>query len=245
MNNREDLFHFTLKFDDEELSLTPHNAFNVKLLAELLTRLHDALNISNEEDEIILSEIKSNCYAPTITTASSMTNSNLHSLHQKISESDYKGFGTKQKAYAKTIGKIVKKGIYLDVYNPDKSFIKRIREVNIKEEKRIISENDTIVGMITRIGSRNLDGNAMIHITNQDKEVEVSAEDEEKLLKYFKKRELRFNVTKTYELKGKNIQKIELNSFQVLERSSFVSAIHEFRENYGEKFFENLQKETE
>ena len=55
-------FDFTLRFDDEDHSLTSRNGLPIEKLGELLLSLSKAVN-SDDKNPLILSEIRGNCYA--------------------------------------------------------------------------------------------------------------------------------------------------------------------------------------
>ena len=82
-----EFYDFTLRFDNEDHSLTAKNGLPIEKLAELLLSLSKSVN-TDEKNPLILSEIRGNCYAIQVTTPIFTVHENLKVVHRKISEND-------------------------------------------------------------------------------------------------------------------------------------------------------------
>ena len=83
--------------------------------------LIDLTNALGKGHEIVLSEIRGNCYALNIATKQHITYEILKVIHKKVSDNDFAGLNSDQKKYANTLKVVLhKEKAYLDIYTQDK-----------------------------------------------------------------------------------------------------------------------------
>lgn len=221
-------FDFTLRFDDDNHSLTAKNGLSVKDLSELLSSLYEALNVS-DADKLVLSEIRGNCYAINLTTDNELVHENLKVVHKKISTNDYQGLNKKQIKYANKVKSILKDHLYLQAYDESKKFNVEVVEINIPKLPEFYHEITSVYGIITSIGGRSIDGASYIRINGHNYDIKVTSSQEKKLIPYFKKNKMRLILNKKLSTDDKQVKSAELESFEETTNISFNENIEKSR----------------
>lgn len=75
----------------------------------------------------------------------------------------------------------------MNVYDPDKTFNLKIRSISIPKRVECYYEIDDIYGIIASIGGKSIDSRPCVKLSGLNYEIFVTAAQESKLLKYFKK----------------------------------------------------------
>ena len=197
-------FDFTLRFDDEDHSLTSRNGLPIEKLAELLLSLSKAVN-SDDKNPLILSEIRGNCYAFQVSTPVLTIHEALKVVHSKISHNDFSGLNTEQKKYATKLKAILGNRLTLHAYNANKDFEVEVAEIVIPKQPDFYYEIGSVYGIITSIGGNAVNGKTVIHVNKIPYDIEVSSKQEEELIKFYKKTRIRFLVRKKVSADKKEI----------------------------------------
>lgn len=226
-------FHFILRFDNDEHSLTALEGLPAGRVGELLLALSQALELKTSQ-RLVLSEIRGNCYALQLTTQSISVHERLKIIHNKVSENDYKGFTVEERKYVQTLKSVIGGKLYLNVYDESKSFKVKIREINLPKSPDYYFETASAYGIITSIGGNSLDGKSYIKINQEDFQIEINRKQEYSLLNHYKKNRLRFNIRKKINFETDKISSAALMDFEVLEEKTFADAAAEFRTKHPE-----------
>lgn len=234
-----EFYDFTLRFDNEDHSLTAKNGLPIDKLAELLLSLSKSVN-TDEKNPLILSEIRGNCYAIQVTTPVYTVHENLKVVHRKISENDFSGLNNDQKKYASKLKSILGNKLTLSAYDNNKSFEVELSEIVLPAQPEYYYEIGTIYGIITSIGGSAVDGKAVIHVSKVAYDIEISNEQEIKLLNHYKKDKIRFLIRKKLTTEKKDIVSAKLESFEVLTKNDFVTTVKDIRNTLPEDFFNDL-----
>lgn len=228
-------YHFTLRFDDEQHSLTRFNGLPAPRVGELLVSLSEALNIGKSQ-LLVLSEIKGNCYALDLTTESLIVHENLKVIHKNISENNYKGLNIEQRKYAQTLKSIMGGRLYLKAYDKDKGYQITVEKIELPKIPTHYFEIGTAYGIITAIGGNTLDGKAHIKINQEDYNIEISPRQEQGLINEYKKSRLQLSVKKKISVETDKIISAELLDFEVLSEQSFRELAERFRQKHPTAF---------
>lgn len=238
-------FDFILRFDDPNHTLTAKNGLSIKELAELLSSLYDAVNVSNR-DTLVLSEIRGNCYALNLTTNNELIYENLKVVHRKISNNDYDGLNKKQIHYAEKVKTILKENLNLQAYDDLQTFKFEVSEINIVQDLPLFYyEINSEYGVVTSIGGRSVDGVSNIRIEGKNYDIKVSSEQEKEILPHFKKNRLRLVLNKKTSTDDKEVKGARLESFEVIENATFYNKIEDVNEELSNKIFEAFKERFE
>lgn len=232
----------TFRFDDEYNSLTRYNGLSIEDLAKFLKALSGAIH-SGKDDKMVLSEIKSNCYAPVISTQNVTQFEGIKVLHEKISKGDIRGMNQNQKSYYNTLSSILKDNLSLNIYDKTKSYYKTIERLKEPDIYPYYYQTNAFKGQLTKIGSRNIDSKNTIYISSYPLEIEINKEQDSALMKYYKHSVLEFYLTERINKNSGKTELAVLDDFTVIsieERQHFFDAISTIRSKFGRYFSETL-----
>lgn len=230
----------TFRFDDEVNPLTKHIGLPIDIFAQFLSSLAEAMNIKQSKD-LVVSEIKGNCYAPVISTSSITKYNELKTLHDQISKNEYGNLNHKQKQYARTLKALLGSTLSLNVYDLNKEFYKTISEITIQNKHPFYYESTSVRGTVTRIGGRFIDSKTKINISNYEHDIEINSQQDENLKEYYKKGILEFYITQKINSEKKNVEYAVLDDFIFLYSTidgdrTFSQSLINIREKHGEYF---------
>lgn len=228
-------YSFTLRFDDEQHTLTRFNGLPVQRVGELLVSLYEALSIGKNQ-LLVLSEIKGNCYALELTTETLTVHENLKVIHKNISQNNYKGLNLAQRKYAQTLKSIMGDRLSLKAYDKDKDYEVRMAKIELPQTPSYYFEIGTVYGIITAIGGNTLDGKAIIKINQEDFNIEVTPKQEKALVGEYKKSKLRLSIRKKINFETDKIVSAELLDFEILSEQSFSELAEQFRKKHPSAF---------
>ncbi len=218
-------YHFTLRFDDDEHSLTAYEGLPAGKVGDLLVSLSSALNLK-KSTSLVLSEVRGNCYALQLTTGSKTIHENLKIIHKQVSENDYRGFTVEERNYVHTLKSIIGDRLSLSAYDESKEFKVQVQKITIPKNPDFYFEAASVYGIITSIGGATLEGKAHIGINQEHFKIEISPTQEKVLLNHYKKNRIRLNIKKKINFENDRIVSAELLDFEILsERSLSESAV--------------------
>lgn len=232
-------YDLTLRFDNEDHSLTAKNGLPIDKLAELLLSLGKCVS-ADDKNPLTLSEIRGNCYAIQISTPVFTQHENLKVVHKKISENDFSGLNMDQKKYAIKLKSILGTKLSLTAYDSEKNFNVEVSDILLPTLPEYFYEIGSIYGIITSIGGSAIDGKTVIHVNRVPYDIEISNQQESELLNFYKKDKIRFLVRKKLTSEKKEIISAKLEAFEVLQEKGFVKAVSEIRNNLSNDFYNNL-----
>ena len=236
-------YDFTLRFDDEDHSLTQRNGLPIDKLADLLLSLSKAVG-ADERNPLILSEVRGNCYAVQVSTPVLTVHETLKVVHGKISHNDFTGLNTDQKKYAGKLKILLGGKLYLTAYDKEKAFEVEVSEIKMPKQVDYFYEVGSIYGQITSIGGASVEGKAVIHVNKVGYDIEVNSRQEGELLKYYKQNKIRFLVRKKVSAEKNEIVSAILEDFEVISDKSFYEVASEIRKNLPDSFYDFLNSEN-
>lgn len=242
-----DFLELTFRFDDHQNSLTRYNGLPVDVFAAFLKSISEALEIKNSHD-LVVSEIKGNCYAPVLSTSSATKYAEIKVLHEAIALNNYGNLTGKQINYAKSLKNILGSKYYLEVYDKDKSYFRKIDEIAILSKVKYYFESTSIRGTVTRIGGKTLDSKPKILISTFDKDIEISEIQDEALKSLYKTGMLELYIVQKVNTTTNQIESAVLDDFIILKHqnteTNFAENIEKLRNTFGEKISEYLNRES-
>ena len=231
-----DYFDITFRFNDKDKTLSRFNGLSIETLAEFLKSLHTVTK-GISEDGLVLSEIKGNCYAIVCSTPSLTTSEYIQTLHSQIASGSFSGLKAKEKEYSYKILDLLDDNLTLNVYNKDKSFYKTIVKTELPKVFPFFHETDSVSGILTRIGGRNINTKNTIMVSSYPGEIEITNHQDKKLKNYYKSGVLEFYITKKINKNTLKVEKTTLDDFiEVKEFPSFVESVLDIQSKYGEYF---------
>lgn len=231
-----DYFDITFRFNDKDLALDRFNGLSIDTLAEFLESLH-MVTKGISDDKLVLSEIKGNCYAIVCSTPNITTSDYIKNLHSHIASGDFSVLKPREKAYGQKIMNILADNLTLNVYNNDKSFYKTIKKTVMPKTFPYFYETDSVTGILTRIGGRNIDTKNTIMVSSYIGEIEITKSQDRKLKDYYKNGILEFYFTKRVNKETLKIEKTTLDGFsEVITPSSFIEGVLNIKSKYGDYF---------
>lgn len=233
-------YDFTLRFDNDEHSLTAKNGLPIDQLAEVLSSLFKAVNLAKDE-HLVLSEIRGNCYALNLSTNSVTAHEKLKVIHKKISDNDYIGLNNDQRKYANKLKLILSSGLSLQAYDHDKKFKVDVIEVELPKSPDFYFEICSVYGIVTSIGGATLDGKATVHINRSSFEIEVNEKQERELIKYYKKGKLRFVINKRIDVQTNIVKDAIMIDYEIIISDKLSSYGQKLREKLGETLYKSLE----
>jgi putative lipoic acid-binding regulatory protein len=196
--------------------MSANNGLSIDLVGELLVSLGRAVGLK-KEDELTLSGIKGNCYALDFTTNSEPLYSSMEIVHKKISENEFSGFNSDQRKYAAKLNSIIRdKGCRVNFYNSSKTFNYKIVNISLESKVESYFEIDSVYGIIASIGSSSLDSQPSIKLSKEGYDIHITGDQEQKLVKHFKKSRLLLTVKKKINFETNKIESASLIDFEVM-----------------------------
>lgn len=237
-----DYFELTFRFDDQDNSLTRFEGLSIEDLMRFLKALDGAISSNNH---LVLSEIKGNCYAPVISTPVKTEFEEIKSLHSEIERGNYNSLNKGGKSYFRYISNLLDKGITFSIYDQGKDFYKNIETLPIRKNYPYLYNTNQITGVLTQIGSRNLQSKNIIFVDSYPIEIKISHTQEEQLKDYFKAQKVVFNITEKVNKETGKLEQAELDDFAILKaEKSIYETIDAVREHHGDYFATRLNKSS-
>ena len=229
-------YDFTLRFDNDEHSLSAHNGIPADEVGKILIDLTKALG---EGHKIVLSDIKTNCYALNITTHHIATHDILKAIHTRIGKNDFSGLNGEQRKYADTISRVMRRqGVYLDVYTHDKNdYYVKVMDIVIPEKPKHYFEIGSVYGKITAIGGKTLNGKANIKINDGHFDIEVTPTQEKMLLAHYKKTKLLLTIKKKIDFDSNTILSAILEDYEEVGERDFFIGLKKLSDSYPNGLF--------
>lgn len=228
-------FDLTFRFDNEEQPMSRYNGLPLGELIRFFNALYKT--IPGDKSQLVLSEVKGNCYAPVVSTPNPIQYDAIKNLHSRIASGDYGGFNKNERNYTNTIIEMTSGSISLNVYDKEKKFYKSYQKIKPPKEYQHFYETQAIKGVLTRIGGRNLDSKISIFVNTYPHEIIITAAQDKALSANYKSKELEFHITERINKKTEKVDLAVLDSFKVLEASrTLYDNIKEVRKEYGSYF---------
>ncbi|MEJ7678843.1 MAG: hypothetical protein WKG06_13490 [Segetibacter sp.] len=118
----------------------------------------------------------------------------------------------------------------VQAYDDEKNFRVFVDEIVLPKVSDFFYDISSIYGVLTSIGSRQLNTRSTIHIMGCNYEVEVtSLTGERTLLNHYKKGQLRFRIQRKVNLETKEIKSAVLESFEPVSNDNFFDIAEQIR----------------
>jgi hypothetical protein len=229
-------YTLTIRFDNEDHSLSSVNGLPISTLGELLVLLGKAVGLK-EGDNLTLSGIKGNCYALDFYTDSESIRRKTERIHRQIAENDCAGFNPDQRKYVSGLMKIIGGKYRVNVYDELKSFNYRIATTEETQDVDFYFEVEDVYGVITFIGSSNMDSAPSIKLSGEGYDIHVNSEQERRLIRHFKKDRLLLTIRKKVNFQTEKTESATLIDFEVAGDDSerFFDRAEKLKASYGKR----------
>lgn len=231
-------FDFTIRFDDDLHTLDAKNGIPLEQVSDLLSTMSKALNLQ-PDGKVVLSAIKGNCYALQLTSNSFTKFEELKVVHKKISNNDFSGINNEWKKYAGKLRHIMGDKYKVQAYDDEKNYRVFLDEIVLPKAPEFFYDITSVYGVLTSIGSRQLNTKSTIHIIGLNYEVEISPLQEKELIKYYKNGNLRFRIQRKINLETREVKSAVLESFELVSNANFFDIAEQIREKYKDITFIN------
>ena len=224
-------YKYILKFDDENHTFSAENGLSLEDFLRITGALQKSVS-----GKIVVSGIISASYDIEFTTENPITLAEIEEIHNKIVEKNIGGFNRNQQNYVKELNAYLDKNPNVSLYgqNPAKQEVpKLVSRVEIKKTVDFYYETGTLIGIITSIGGKDVEGKSTIHINNNTYDIEISPTQEKALLPYFKEKKLRFYIAKKIDIRTAEIKSAILESFDIVSDKNFFKNLKEFKDKYS------------
>jgi|GEM_PF-1675785 len=229
---------FSLRIDDKSHSLTKEDGVPIDLIGELLHSLSKAIEVP--ESQVVLHEIRGNCYALGFVTNDERSYSNFKIVHQNINANPIHNLTPSEREYAKVINKVIKKHkVFIEALDRDNNRLVKIVKLPEVETKGHIHYTDTIYGTIIVLGSRNEEKLSMVVKTTDGTKptIHISEEQEDELRKHLEYVYRKADFKMTLKVRSSLIKDdyhYTLESFEIPSRSTLFEELEIVRnENPG------------
>lgn len=225
----------TFRFDDENHSLSRENGFPINILSDFLQSLFKVSESLSKD--IMLYEVRGNCYAMDIISHDLSVIGYLQDLHDRISENNIISLNRKEIEYTRKIDKILsERKIYLNVKND--GYNKVIKEIKFPEIYPYHYETDSIKGIIIKIGSKTESSQATIGVSNYPGGIQITTEQERELKSLYKDAFIDFYITKRINTDDGKTEETILDGYRVVKPNNFYDTIKTIRSKYGSDLYQ-------
>lgn len=152
------MIRFSLKFDDENHSLTKEDGISFDKIGELLENLYSVID-NGTGSKCTLGQIRGNCYALDFYTNDIGLHNNFIIVHKNLEQVDVDDLTQDQKKYANTLRTILGGKYYLKAYDNNGVEIAAISEIGLKKLTSYYYSTDTVYGVLSELGSTSLNSN--------------------------------------------------------------------------------------
>jgi hypothetical protein len=234
----EQVYKFSLRIDDDKQSLSEHQGLTLKQLGQLLVELDKALELNGKECS--LSHISGNCYEMGYSTTNQFTHNNFVSLITNIHTKDLNELPQSQRGFKKSLYGILGSNYYAVAFDNSKTEIATIKADVIENQKLDYYTTDIITGIITQIGSRDIEKQANIVVKEYGSDntfyIPVSLDQERELIQNYKKDLIVFEVRFKKDLVNNKTQAHSLSGFKVKSNKKLNDKVNAFIEKHGSIF---------
>jgi hypothetical protein len=220
-------YKFSIQIDDEKHTLSSINGISIKYLWELLRDLYKSVDIE-EESKITLSAIRGNCYALDFTTEEQAHLERFKIVHKNIEELPSQHLTLEEKAYSKTLKKILGGQYYLRAYDNEKNIIATIKDLNKEKSITTYYTTKTIYGIVSEIGSKSLSSEKKhICIDGFPNNIKISKDIDLRLKQYYGSQKLMLKIKIKKSVEHNRILEAEMIDFNEVSKNSLSENLKE------------------
>ncbi len=107
-----------------------------------------------------------------------------------------------------------------------------IDEILLPKTPDFFYDISSVYGVLTSIGSKQLNTKSTIHVMGCNYEIEVTSQQEKDLIGFYKKSQLRFVVQRRINLVTREVKSATLESFEQVSSTDFYDFADEIRKKY-------------
>ena len=226
-------YKLILKFDDSLHTLNKEKGISILKLSDILKDLYHALDLDSDVN-FTLTEIKSSSYATLFLCQSTILKDKFIKLHENISQ-DSK-LPTKERKYAESLSNILNSGISVTAEIENENWSLELNEIVKETAPDYYYETEEIVGVVTKIGSDDLESKSIIRIDKYHFNISISKKQEEELKKIFKENKISALVKIKKLIETSKILDSSLLDFTIIENKTFKELVEDLNNLNGDLF---------
>lgn len=236
-----DPYKVTLRFDDNDHSLTKENGLTIHQLYKILDGIDKNMD-KTKRDKIVLSEIRGNCYAMVFSSYSNEKIKKIFTIHEEIKNMDSKLWTKPQEKYATNLKAILGGKLNLTVYDNDRTWEISITSEDISKANPYYFERIDKYGCFTLIGSYSMSSRSKpkIKLDGEDYNILITREQEDVLKQFYKTTKLYMEIRLQKRQKDDSIKSAELIYFEPTPQTTLSESAKEFRKNFGDLFDQEI-----
>ena len=234
-------YRYTLKFDDDAGSLREGDGIPAEQIADLIDALVKAVHPDRSEN-LVIEQIVHESYGVALSMKHETTHSKLKVIHSNISQNKFSGFNSDELGYATKLRTIMGGKLHLRAFDPSEpsAAVAEVHEILLPKTPRHFFEQNTLQGTVISIGSQTEEGIPHIRVSDYPYQIEITAEQDTQLARYYRNRKLRFSVLKKMDAETGEVKKTMLEGFEVLENTPFSAAVSALRATHPEGIFNEI-----
>lgn len=217
-------YKLILKFDDGIHSLSKEKGITILNLSEILKDLYHALDLDSNIN-FTLTEIKSSSYAVLFSCTSKIYVDRFKKLNENINQEP--NLPAKEKKYAESISNILKSGVFVTAQVENENWSVELNEIKAEIGPNYYYEVEEIVGIVTKIGSDDLDSKSIIRLDKFHFNITISKKQENELRDIFKANKISAVVKIKKSLENSKILDSSLLNFTVIDNKNFKELVEE------------------
>jgi hypothetical protein len=221
---------FSLKFDDDNHTLSSEDGLPFDKLAILLKDLFDVID-SKTGIKCTLGQIRGNCYALDFYTDDEALHSNFIVVHKNLEQHTEIDLRNKEQKYGRTLKSILGDKLYLKAYDKEGKEIAKLKQLTFQQEVEHYFTTQTVYGIFCEHGGKDLSAKPHILISGQEYKVHIKEDQDLSLKPYYKTHEIKFRLRQKKSSKDGHIISAELLSFEPKSDKSLLENIKEIDVN--------------
>lgn len=238
-----DTYSFALKFNNDDGSITRTNGLSMSELGQLVVDLSNAMG---QEDiaKCFLFEVKESSQFFGFLTSSIINHARFAEVHQNIEERSLSDLSDKEAKYAKTLKRVLKGNLYCEALNNDGNKIVKLYSKDIQKEVEHYFAVKTISGIISEMGSPNLEAQPHINLDGLSYKILTTEEQDMDLRKYYRAGSLSLRVKQKISLAKDNIMGATLLDFRPKSASLFPDSLSDIGKDELDQFLSSIMKKS-
>jgi hypothetical protein len=207
----------------------------------------DLSNAIGQDDiaKCFLFEVKEGSQFFGFLTSSIINHNRFAELHQNIEERSLSDLSDKEAKYAKTLKRLLKGNLYCEALNNDGNKIVKIYSKDIQNEVEHYFSVKTVSGVISEMGSPNLDAQPHINLDGLSYKILTTEDQDLELRKYYRTGSLSLRIKQKISLAKDNVMSAVLLDFRPKSNLLFPDSLSNIDKDELDQFLSSIMKNLE
>lgn len=218
------MFKFALNINTEKEELSPENGLESSSLGVLINHLDKAINPKGGAKSVLY-KVENHGYTPNFITGSQVLYDNFINVHKNLQEKKIRELNKEEATYATTLKRILSKDKYVEPLDNDAQPILRLTGKQISKGAETYNVITNQTGVISEIGSPNLEDAIHIYLHNIDYKIFINAQQEEILKQQYRNGEVTLKLLQRRSIKTDRIVSAQLINLQIKEIKTLAESL--------------------